>query len=85
MSSGNPFSKIPAPVNPDPRTISLVDFQKYQSNEMAKYHANVRSFKKSLPMLGGCLLASAIGCYFGEKFVKEHLFGVDCKICGYLR
>ena len=79
--SNNPFAKLPNPSkNPDPRTITISEYQKYQSHEMSKFHANIRSFKKSLPMMGGCLALSLFVCWVAESSLRDELFGVDSKL-----
>ena len=76
--STNPFSNLPNPSkHPDPRTITISEFQKYQSHEMNKFQANLRSFKKSLPMMGACLALSLFSCWVAEGAVKNELFGAD--------
>lgn len=79
--SQNPFAKIPVPIKPDPRTIGISDFTKYQSFEMNKFAASLRSYKKSLLYIGGCLVLSAISAHFANKYAQRDLFGYDSKFC----
>ena len=84
--SNNPFANLPNPSkNPDPRTVTISEFQRYHSNEMAKFQANLRSFKKSLPMMGACLALSLFSCWLAEGAVKTELFGADRTLIIYRR
>jgi len=78
--SKNPFSKIPAPVKLDPRTIGISDFTKYQSWEMNKFAASLRSYKRSLLFIGGVLAFSAVFAWVENKYAHHTLFGTDCTI-----
>jgi hypothetical protein len=77
--SKNPFEKIPTPVKLDPRTIGISDFIKYQSHEMNKFAASLRSYKKSLLYIGGCLALCAFSAWCSSKLAHQDLFGADSK------
>ena len=77
--SKNPFAKIPAPVTPDPRTMPLSDYVKYHSHEMDKFAASLRSYKKSLVYIGGCLALSLVSAWYFNKLAHKELFGADSK------
>lgn len=62
----------------DPRTISLSEYSKYQSNDMKKFGASLRSYKKSLVYLGGTLALSALSAWYFNKIAENELFGLDC-------
>jgi inorganic pyrophosphatase len=51
----------------DPRTVSISDFSKYQSYEMSKFAASLRTYKKSLIYIGGTLALSAFAAWLGNK------------------
>ena len=76
--SKNPFSKIPSPVVPDPRTMTISEYSKYHSFEMNKFAASVRCYKKSLVYLGGCLALSLVSAWYFNKVASRELFGADC-------
>ena len=75
--SKNPFSNIPNPSKVDPRTIGISDFTKYQSHEMNKFAASLRSYKKSLLYIGGCLALSLASALYFNKLAHNNLFGDD--------
>lgn len=75
--SQNPFSKIPLPVQPDPRTITITEFSKYQSNELNRLNSSLRTYKKSLLYIGGTLALSALFLWWGNKQAHQDLFGID--------
>lgn len=75
--SKNPFSNIPNPSKVDPRTIGISDFTKYQSHEMNKFAASLRSYKKSLLYIGGCLALSLASAWYFNKLAHNNLFGDD--------
>lgn len=75
--SKNPFSKIAAPIKPDPRTMPLSDYSKYQSFEMERFAASLRSYKKSLIYLGGTLVLSLVSMHFFNKLAHREVFGAD--------
>ncbi len=77
--SKNPFSQIPTPTKLDPRTIGISDFTKYQSHEMNKFAASLRSYKKSLLYIGGCLAFCAVSAWYSNKLAHQDLFGADSK------
>ncbi len=76
--SNNPFSKIPVPTKADPRTISVSDFSKYQSFEMNKLSASLRTYKKSLLYIGGTIALSLAFAWYSNKKAHYDLFGADC-------
>ena len=76
----NPFSKLPNPSNiPDPKTITISEFEKYNSREMEKFNQNIKTFKRSAKYLGGCIGLMLVLSYYGERCVRNHLFGSDSK------
>lgn len=73
------ISKIAVPEKLDPRTIKISEFSKYQSYEVQKFAASLRTYKKSLFYVGGCLALSLASLWYFNKKASEHLFGADCK------
>lgn len=80
LMSQNPIDKIPLPANPDPRTISVSEFSRYQSHEINRFHASLRSYKRSLIYIGGTLALSAVFFLWGSNAAKRDLFGDDSNI-----
>lgn len=70
---------VAAPAKLDPRTITLSEYSKYQSNDMKKFAASLRSYKKSLVYLGGTLALSVLSLWYFNKQAESELFGLDCK------
>lgn len=77
--SQNSFSKIPIPINPDPRTIKVSEFTRYQSSEINRLNSSLRTYKKSLLYIGGTLALSAVFLWWGNKQAHKDLFGIDSK------
>ena len=79
MPQGNPFNKlVPNPSNiPDPKNISTDQFIRYHSHEMEKFQRTMRVLKRSMWYIGGCAGFILLLSFWGERYVRNDLFGAD--------
>ena len=75
----NPFKNfVPDPSKiPDPKTISMSQFEKYHSHEMDKMAQNIRVLKRSSKYIGGCLGFIFVLKMIIDSGAKNYLFGTD--------
>ena len=65
--SNQPLEKASTSTQLDPRKMTISEYSRYQSNEMAKFASSLRSYKRSLLYLGGTL---ALTLFVTSQFNK---------------
>lgn len=82
----NPFKNVvPDPSKiPDPKNITMSQFEKYHSVEMEKLSQNLRVLKRSSKYIGGCLGLAFFIKMIVDAGTKDFVLGKDSIFYNYL-